>query len=144
MFARNAVNAYAQVGIQTGAMSASPHKLIVMLYDGARGAIARAKFHMEARAVAEKGKAISHAISIIDNGLRAALDHNAGGGIAGDLEALYDYMSRRLMLANLRNDETLLNEVDHLLEHLASAWAQIEDAASPVPGESHQLASAGT
>jgi len=127
MYARNAANTYAQVGIQTGAMSASPHQLIVMLFDGARAAIARARFLMEDGQIAAKGKAISMAINIIDNGLRAALDHQAGGDIAADLELLYDYMSRHLMLANLRNDAALLTEVDGLLENLASAWAQIGD-----------------
>lgn len=128
MYARNAINAYAQVGVQTGAMSASPHGLIVMLFDGARAAIARSRFHMDAGDIPGKGNAISKAIDIIDNGLRAALDHNAGGEIAADLEALYDYMSRRLMLANLRSDAGLLAEVDGLLESLASAWAQIAEA----------------
>ncbi|WER49349.1 flagellar export chaperone FliS [Cupriavidus sp. WKF15] len=129
MFARQAINAYAQVGVQTGAMSASPHKLITMLYDGARAAIARAKFHMEAGEIVAKGNAISKAIEIIDNGLRAVLDHEAGGEISANLESLYEYMVRRLMLANLRSDVALLNEVDALLENLASAWAQIDEAA---------------
>ncbi|MEM5431804.1 flagellar export chaperone FliS [Cupriavidus oxalaticus] len=127
MFARQAANAYAQVGVHTGAMSASPHKLIAMLYDGARAAIARAKFHLEGGNIAERGNAISKAIDIIDNGLRAVLDHNAGGEISANLEALYEYMVRRLMLANLRSDAALLAEVDALLESLASAWAQIDE-----------------
>lgn len=126
MFARQAINAYAQVGVQTGAMSASPHKLIVMLYDGARGAIARAKFSLEAGDIVAKGNAISKAIDILDNGLRAVLDHSAGGDIAADLERLYEYMTRQLMLANVRNDVALLMEVDGLLENLASAWAAID------------------
>ncbi len=125
MFARQAANAYAQVGVHTGAMSASPHKLITMLYDGARAAIARAKFHLEGGNIAERGNAISKAIDIIDNGLRAVLDHNAGGEISNNLESLYEYMVRRLMLANLRSDAAPLAEVDTLLESLASAWAQI-------------------
>ncbi|WP_432261329.1 flagellar export chaperone FliS [Cupriavidus sp. TMH.W2] len=130
MHARNAINAYAQVSVQTGAMSASPHKLIAMLYDGARAAIARAKFHLEGGNIAERGNAISKAIDIIDNGLRAVLDHEAGGEISANLEALYEYMVRRLMLANLRRDAALLAEVDTLLEGLASAWAQIDDSAT--------------
>lgn len=130
MFARASANAYAQVGVQTGAMSASPHKLIAMLYDGARAAIARARFHLEGGNIAERGNAISKAIDIIDNGLRAVLDHAAGGEISANLESLYEYMVRRLMLANLRNDAALLAEVDALLESLASAWAQIDDAAA--------------
>lgn len=131
MFARQAVNAYAQVGVQTGVMSASPHKLIVMLYDGARSAIARAKFHLENGELEARGNAISKAINIIDNGLRAVLDHEAGGEISANLESLYEYMTRRLMLANLRNDAGLLAEVDALLENLASAWAAIGDPAAP-------------
>lgn len=127
MFARQAINAYSQVGVQTGAMSASPHKLITMLYDGARSAIAKARFHLEAGDVAARGTAISKAIDIIDNGLRAVLDHDAGGEISANLESLYEYMVRRLMLANLRSDAALLAEVDALLESLASAWAQIDE-----------------
>ncbi|CAJ97145.1 flagellar export chaperone FliS [Cupriavidus necator] len=130
MFARASANAYAQVGVQTGAMSASPHKLIAMLYDGARAAIARAKFHLEGGNVIERGNAISKAIDIIDNGLRAVLDHEVGGEISANLESLYEYMVRRLMLANLRSDAALLAEVDTLLESLASAWAQIDDTAA--------------
>lgn len=128
MFARQAASTYAQVGVQTGAMSASPHKLITMLYEGARAAIARARFHLEGGNVAERGNAISKAIDIIDNGLRAVLDHEAGGEISANLESLYEYMVRRLMLANLRSEAAMLAEVDALLESLASAWAQIDDA----------------
>ncbi|MGY8525662.1 flagellar export chaperone FliS [Paracidovorax citrulli] len=127
MYARHAANAYAQVGVQTGAMSASPHRLIVMLFDGARAAISRAKFQMAEGNIAAKGDSLSKAIDIIENGLRAVLDHEAGGEVAGNLERLYEYMTRRLMLANLRNDVTLLDEVDSLLQNLAEAWAQIED-----------------
>ncbi len=59
MYARNAINAYAQVGVQTAAMSASPHRLIAMLFEGARSAIASARFHMEAGDIPAKGNAIS-------------------------------------------------------------------------------------
>ncbi|KAA0179357.1 flagellar export chaperone FliS [Cupriavidus cauae] len=149
MYARQAINAYARVGVQTGAMSASPHKLIAMLYDGARSAIARAKFHLDAGDVQGRGQAISKAIDIVDNGLRAVLDHSTGGEIAANLEALYDYMTRRLLLANVRSDVTLLNEVDALLENLATAWAQIGEpeagdsaAQAAVPGQSEVLVEA--
>ncbi|AZG16397.1 MULTISPECIES: flagellar export chaperone FliS [Cupriavidus] len=139
MFARQGINAYAQVGVQTGVMSASPHKLIAMLYDGARSAIARAKFHMENGELEARGNAISKAINIIDNGLRAVLDHEAGGEISASLESLYEYMTRRLMLANLRSDPALLAEVDTLLENLASAWAAI-DPAAPADAMPHEPA----
>ncbi|KJK14191.1 flagellar biosynthesis protein FliS [Burkholderiaceae bacterium 16] len=128
MYARHAINAYAQVGVQTGVMDASPQKLITMLYDGARTAIAQAKFHMAAGDVLAKGNAITRAINIIDNGLNAVLDHEQGGEISASLEQLYDYMTRRLLLANLRNDPALLTEVDGLLGNLASAWSEMSNA----------------
>jgi len=123
------VNAYAKVGLETNVSSASPHALIVMLYDGALVAVLKALTHMKAGNIAEKGKAVSHAIAIIDNGLRASLDRNAGGQIAASLDSLYDYMSRQLLTANLHNKPEMLEEVHRLLSDLRGAWNTI--GASP-------------
>jgi flagellar protein FliS len=125
------VNAYAKVGLETGVTSASPHKLIVMLYDGALAAIMTAITQMKAGNVEEKGKAISKAIRIIDDGLRASLDKEVGGDIARNLDALYDYMSRRLLEANLKNDPAMLDEVRGLLADLRDTWNQIGAPAAP-------------
>lgn len=125
MFARSAARAYATVGVETKAMSANPVQLITMLFDGARTAIAQARFHMQAGNIVQKGAAVSKSIDIIESGLRAVLDHEAGGEIAANLDDLYEYMGRRLMQANLHNDAGILDEVDRLLADLASAWAQM-------------------
>ncbi len=122
------VNAYAKVGLETGVSSASPHKLIVMLYDGALAATMTAITQMNAGNVQEKGKAISKAIRIIDEGLRASLDKEVGGEIARNLDALYDYMSRRLLEANLKNQPEILEEVRGLLADLRDTWNQIGGA----------------
>jgi len=119
------VNAYAKVGLETNISSASPHKLIVMLYDGALVAILKALTNMKSGNIAEKGKAVSHAIAIIDNGLRASLDRDAGGQIATSLDSLYDYMSRQLLLGNLENKPEKLEEVHRLLADLRGAWNTI-------------------
>lgn len=124
---KRGVNAYHNVSLETGITSASPHKLIVMLYDGALVALLGAKTNIAAGNIAAKGSAISKAISIIDNGLRASLDKNAGGEIAANLDALYDYMSRRLLHANLKNDVTIIDEVHGLLADLRGAWLEIGD-----------------
>jgi flagellar protein FliS len=124
---KRGVNAYANVGLETGIASASPHKLIVMLYDGALVALLSAKTNIAANNIAAKGTAISKAITIIDNGLRASLDKNAGGEIASNLDALYDYMSRRLLHANLKNDVPAIEEVHRLLSDLREAWVAIGD-----------------
>ncbi|WP_460428101.1 flagellar export chaperone FliS [Azotobacter armeniacus] len=118
-------SAYARVGVETGVMSASPHQLIVMLFDGAHAAIRAARLHMQAGNVAERGKAISKAIDIVNKGLLAALDHERGGELAGRLEQLYDYVSRLLLQANLRNDERSLDEASALLEQIGSAWREV-------------------
>jgi flagellar protein FliS len=125
---RQGVHAYANVGIETGAATASPHKLIIMLFDGAMLAIATGLQHMNAGNIPAKGKSISHAITIIDGGLRACLDKENGGSIAENLDALYEYMSRRLLVANLNNQPEILEEVHHLLHDLKQAWEEMDTA----------------
>lgn len=128
--AARGANAYAKVGLETGVIAASPHQLIVILFDGAILAVANALAHMNKDEIAAKGQAISKALSIIDDGLRASLDKNAGGQIAHNLDALYDYMSRRLFTANLKNDPAMLEEVLTLLRDLRASWAAIDPAAN--------------
>jgi flagellar secretion chaperone FliS len=118
-------NAYARVGVQTGVMGASPHRLIAMLYQGARQAIAQARMFLQQNNVSARGVAISKAINIIGSGLQPALNKEAGGAIAHRLDALYSYMSRRLLEANANQDETMLVEVDNLLATLEEAWVGI-------------------
>jgi flagellar protein FliS len=137
------VNAYAKVGLETSVISASPHKLIVMLYDGALVAIKSAASHMAAGHIAEKGAAISKALDIINNGLRASLDKKGGGDIAENLDSLYVYMSERLLAANLNNAPAMLEEVRTLLLDLRDTWVQIgEKPAVPDATVSAVLASA--
>ncbi|QOF77211.1 flagellar export chaperone FliS [Variovorax sp. 38R] len=131
---RTGAGVYARVGIETRAMSASPLQLIHMLFDGAKTAIGAARLHMAAGDIGAKGQAISKAINIVDNGLKASLDAEAAGeagtDIVGNLSSLYDYVVQRLLLANLRNDVQALDEADRLLDHLASAWREIDDRPS--------------
>jgi flagellar secretion chaperone FliS len=125
------VNAYAKVGIETGVAAASPHKLIVMLYEGALVAISMALQHMKNGNIPAKGQSISKAMLIIDSGLRAALDKKAGGEIAESLDSLYEYMGNRLLQANLKNQPEILEEVHRLLSELKGAWDAIGDTAQP-------------
>jgi flagellar protein FliS len=121
------VNAYAKVGMETGVVAASPHKLIVMLFDGAVVALNQALLGMRGNDIEAKGKSISKAIMIIDSGLRASLDKKAGGEIAEGLDSLYEYMSARLLTANLKNDTSIVEEVRRLLTELRDAWNAIGD-----------------
>ena len=127
-------SAYATVGRESGAMSATPHQLITMLFDGARTAINLARHHMANNEISAKGQAISKAINIIDNGLKASLDSEAAGPagaeLVANLTALYDYINQRLLYANLRNDPALLDEAGRLLDNIGSAWREIGPQAS--------------
>ena len=72
-----------------------------------------------------KGSNVSWAISIID-GLRASLNLDKGGALAGNLDGLYEYMTRTLVEANLRNDADKLTEVESLLNQIRGGWKGIE------------------
>ncbi len=119
---------YRKVGVQSNVETATPHKLIEMLLEGALGKLHLARGLMEKKQVAAKGEQISWALSIID-GLKAALDLQNGGEIAANLDALYDYLMRRLVIANLDNDVSAIDEVARLLGEVRQGWSAISPPA---------------
>ena len=121
----NAARNYSNVSVTTGVMSANPHRLVVMLFEGAMIAVATARMHMGNRQTPEKAKAISKAVSIIHDGLMASLDRNSGGELAERLFSLYEYMVTRLTEANVHNRVEPLEETARLLAELSDAWKSI-------------------
>lgn len=124
--------AYQRVGVDSGVATADPHRLVLMLFDGALEAIKLAQVHIASGNVAEKGHALGKAVRIVEEGLKASLDEDAGGPLAKQLAALYDYASLRLLQANLKNDHAALDEVSRLLADLRDAWARIGERAPAV------------
>lgn len=120
------VDQYRQVNAQTAVEAADPHRLIQMLMEGALEKVAKAKQFMAIKNIPEKGRHVSWAISIID-GLRLSLDKEKGGEIATNLDALYEYMTRRLVLANAENNPAILDEVTSLLKEIKTGWDAIPD-----------------
>lgn len=125
MYTKSGIQAYAQVGIESALLSASPHQLVVLLFDGALSAMKKAAILIEQGDIPGKGQALSKAINIISSGLQSGLNHEVGGDLAANLDNLYDYMIRRLLQANLHNDLTAINEVVELLTNIAEAWKEI-------------------
>ena len=121
----NPAAAYSKAGVETQVDTANSHQIVLMLFDGALSSIATASLHMRAKKISLKGEAIGKAIEIIDRGLRACLDHKAGGELAEKLSALYEYMCTRLLYANLNNDQKALDEVSVLLKELRGGWEEI-------------------
>lgn len=121
---KNPVQGYRSQGLKEVVDNATPHALIQMMMGGALDRIASARGCMERGEIAEKGEQIGWAISIID-GLRVSLDKSAGGELAENLDRLYEYMARRLLEANMRNEPAWLDEVAGLLRQIKSAWDAI-------------------
>ena len=134
MYNNSGVQAYQKVGLESAVLSASPHQLVVMLFDGAHSALVRARLFLEQGNIPAKGEALSKAINIIDNGLKAGLNMEVESDLPENLAALYDYMVRRLLHANLRNDAEAIVEVEVLLNNIADAWKQICPNATSISG----------
>ncbi|MBH9552752.1 flagellar export chaperone FliS [Inhella gelatinilytica] len=118
-------NVYSRVGLETEVHSASPHRLIAMLFEGLFTALAQAQGALEAQQRELKAHALSRAVRILDEGLKAGLDLEAGGELARQLHELYSYASLRLVQANARDDGAALQEVRLLLEPVRDAWSAI-------------------
>jgi flagellar protein FliS len=118
----NPHDAYRQVQIKT----ANQGRLILILYDGAIRAIEAA---LEALPARERrydrvNAAIIKAQDVIGE-LMASLDFERGGEIARNLFALYLFMNRQLLEANLRKVPEPLEDVRRMLVELRGAWAQV-------------------
>lgn len=120
-------SAYQQIRSHGGVESASPHGLITLLMDGALERLVKARAHMLRGEVAAKGETISKCIGII-GGLRDGLDPKVEPAMVERLDSLYEYMSRRLLQANMRDDVSIIDEVSKLLQQVRDSWVQVAPA----------------
>lgn len=120
-----ASNAYRRVSAETNVDGASPHQLIVLVFDGLRQALATAEVALLRGDLPTKGAQILRAVRFLEEGLKGGLDDVNGGDLAVKLRALYDYCIARLTIANLRNDPKALSEVASLIAPIAQSWQEI-------------------
>jgi flagellar protein FliS len=116
------------VGVETGVAGASSHQLVTMLFDGFNDSVGQARSALAAGDIEAKCRALSRAVRIVDEGLKASLDA-AGGELSANLGGLYAYVALRLTQANLKNDAAALDECQRLIEPVRSAWLAIAPAA---------------
>jgi flagellar protein FliS len=121
----NPIAAYRQVDLESEIRGADPHRLIVLLFDGAESAMRQALIQLETNDIVGKSASLTKAIEIILSGLSASLNTDEGGELAHNLKALYDYMASRLMHANIRKDPAAIREVLHLLGEISGAWREM-------------------
>jgi len=123
-YSNSSLAAYRSVAAHGGVAAADPHRLILMLLDGALERISGARGAMQNGATEAKNRLIHRAADIVSE-LRASLNMDKGGEIAANMADLYDYSGKQLLRANAENRAELLDEVAHLLREIRSAWIQI-------------------
>ncbi|MCE2681217.1 MAG: flagellar export chaperone FliS [Burkholderiales bacterium] len=117
--------AYAAVGLETDVATASPHELILLLYDGVLKCIRDARAALANQDIRLKCDHVSKAVRIIDEGLRSSIDTRVGGTLPDQLMSLYDYVSREMLLASLRNEDAKFAHCAEIMDELRQAWAGI-------------------
>ncbi|TAL79828.1 MAG: flagellar export chaperone FliS [Burkholderiaceae bacterium] len=118
----HSAQAYVNIGLETQVLSASSEQLITLLFRGALTTIAKAKIYMQNSNISGQGSAISKAIEIVDSGLKASIDREAGGELATNLTATYEIIIRNLLQANLHSDVEKLELAERLLSEIGDAW----------------------
>lgn len=119
-----ALRQYQKVNGVAQTSEASPHRLVQMLMQGGLDRLAQAKGAIARKDVAQKGILIGKAIDII-GGLREGLDLENHADSLTDLDNLYQYMSRRLIEANVNSDPAIIDEVARLLITVKEGWDAI-------------------
>ncbi|HEY2418474.1 MAG TPA: flagellar export chaperone FliS [Steroidobacteraceae bacterium] len=124
-YARNSkVAAYQSVSVHGGVAGADPHRLVLMLMDGALERMAIARGYIERGQIAKKAQALHQCVNIV-NELRGSLNPVQGGALAQNLGDLYDYMLRQLLRANVESDLNCVKEVASLMSEIRGAWVAI-------------------
>ena len=122
------INAYKKGNLKQEIATADPHKITLMLMQGALERMAYGKGCIERRDFEGKSSHLSRASAILMN-LRDTLDMDVKSDVTENLYSLYDYMIQRITDANIQNDLNIMDEVINLLLPIKAAWASIPEEA---------------
>jgi flagellar secretion chaperone FliS len=128
VYARNSkIAAYQSVVAHGGVAQEDPHRMVLMLFDGALERLAMARGCLERKGrgdIGKKAQLLTQCLHIIGE-LRGSLHLAEGGALAQNLSDLYEYMLRQLLRANAENDLQRIREVSALLSEIRGAWVAI-------------------
>lgn len=103
--------------------TASPEQILLMLYDGAIRFTRQAMTGIDTNDMVAMRHGIKKTLAIVTE-FSDSLDHEIGGKIAEDLDALYQFMIRELMACNIETDRSKLEDVERLLVDLRATWGE--------------------
>ena len=131
MFAapNKAASLYRAIHAETAVSHANPHGLILMLYDALLAELAQATSVQDP---VKRTRSLARAQRLIEEGLRVGLDFKAPGGIAQNLDIVYEHCTLRLAAA-MTDSGAKLADVVTMIRGLRDAWAQIPPAARTNP-----------
>lgn len=117
------MNPYLKTYQRNEVETASPEKILILLYDGAIQFLNKAKIAMQSNNVPEIHNNIIGCEEIIEEFINT-VDEEKGGDFAIRIKALYQYFYNTLVMANIKKDESKIDEVlKHLIE-LRATWKQ--------------------
>lgn len=125
---RKNLKTYRQVNIESGVLSSDPHKIVLMMFDGALTAIAEAKGAIERKDLESKSKAITKAINIF-SALRESLDKESEPTISDNFDNLYAYCIGNLIDLSVSLDLSGLDEISSFIKPVRDAWSQMPESA---------------
>lgn len=117
------VSAYQSVAAHGSIAAADPHRLVMLLLEGALSRITLARACNERADRQERNRHLERAVAIVGE-LRAILDLSQGP-LARNLDDLYDFVMRQLMLGQLTNDPRGISGAASVLEEIRSAWVAL-------------------
>jgi flagellar secretion chaperone FliS len=123
-------NTYRTVDVESSVLGSNPHQLVGLMFSALLQSLAKARTAIHNRDTAAKVRSIAHALRLLEEGLKGALDTNRGGPLARNLANLYDYCVLRTTEANLRNDASMIDEVVALIQPVADGWSEIKGDAA--------------
>jgi flagellar protein FliS len=108
--------------LRTNIETASPEKLVVMLYDGLLRFLNQACIKIREKKIEESHYFLIRSQNIV-NELTMSLKQD-GSEMARNLSGLYTYIHQQLVMANLTKNEATVKEIVDLVRPLRDAWQQ--------------------
>jgi flagellar protein FliS len=122
---QEAYASYHATSLDAQTSRASPIELVLLLTDGLLDELARARAHIVGKRYEQRANSINKCVEII-NGLSSSLDFESGGQVVANLANLYEFCSRHLHGAGVKQDPAMVDEVVKIMTTIRQGWAGVQ------------------